>query len=1103
MVTFGNEPRLETLLDERAGGQAGITIYKGGDSPPEYLSYRELRNKASLKASYLQRYHGVVPGRIILVHFQSHCENIEWFWASILAGCVPAMSTPLVNNREGRVSHLTHLHRLLLDPIVITSQELMNSDFADNILPRVVAVKTSEISGPEKGPGTSTLKDDMGSCVQVHEDCFTNANTRVHSNSEGSSARHDKTVFNSISNEHSETIVNLNDTTDSSIFGQNKPTSDGAASDSAYERSANSDGKEHVDNYRTALSARPLRGVPSSLQHNTTDKDIHQDVDTLVDGSVNGAANEQLKDYVDSISTDQIGGHNGRNNDGHSYVYTTDSSDACTNGLTATQITSLEGVAALMLTSGSTGNAKAVCLTHEQILTACKGKLSHMPLPQDAVVLNWIGLDHVGSLTELHLTAMLAGCDQVHVPAADVITDPLVFLRLLSKHRVARTFAPNFFLHKLQQRLDTATAHDTNEIYLHHLLYLVSGGEPNNVNTCVRISKHLRKLGAPTMNTITPGFGMTETCAGSIYSRKCPNVDVHAETEFAALGTCVPGIAMRITPTAMNTDEGSLEVRGSIVFQRYFNNAEATQKAFTPDGWFRTGDTATIDAYGTLRLVGRSKELIIVNGVKYLPHELESAIEQAKIAGVARFFLVCFAYRPAGANTEQIYVVYQREYEERDSEARMDALQAIVRTVILFAGARPCILPLAPGRLDRTTLGKLSRAKVRASVQQGKYQDEVDIDTQMLQAYREQHAVEPRNASEQRLMQVFRDLDLGSLEMGIDTLILDTGVSSVDLVRLKRGAESAFGITDIPIITVITNTTIRTLAAAIEHLQVSQYDVTYNPVVTLQPNGSRTPLWLVHPGIGEMLVFLGLVQYFPDRPIYAMRARGLNPGEEVYPNLEEVITSYHHAIKAKQPHGPYAIAGYSYGSMIAFEIAKILEADADRVQFLGSFNLPPHIKTRMQRLDWTAGMVHIAHFCSIITELRSEELVHELRPLPHDEQVARLLEVSDPQRCTELALTHAGLHNWTDVSWSLQKIGWEYDPSGEVAHMDIFYCQPLKDVAHTRTEYRKDHLNHWVHFIRDDVKFWEVDGQHYTMIDSNHVHKFQQTLKKALAARGL
>ena len=1087
MISLSKEARLESLLNECASGPAGITLYTGANSSPESLSYHELRHEASLKASYLQRQHGVISGQIVLVHFQSHPENIVWFWATILAKCVPAMSTPMVKNREGRISHLAHLHRLLLDPIVITSKELRHSDFAENTLLRIVIPEDGDTTGSGE---TYSQIDDIGSRIEINGDGIKHLHSTIPADhaSTGTTLGHDELSSKSAHKNSSDRAIKSN--TDALL-------------DEQLESSWSSD-----DTLNTPMSDQINQVYDKTASEASYGKSIENiDIESF-DSPVIDLSTHITQNMSSSTPYATAHGTNGKginNNDGNILSHSTHNSDTYTNGFSTTQPTSLKDVAALMLTSGSTGNAKAVCLTHKQILTACKGKLIHMPLPQDAVVLNWIGLDHVGSLVELHLTAMVAGCDQVHVAAAEMITDPLAFLRLLSKHHVTRTFAPNFFLHKLQQRLDAALTHETDGIDLRHLLYLISGGEPNNVDTCFQLSKHLQKLGAPNGNTITPGFGMTETCAGSIYSRECPDVDVLTGTEFAALGSCIPGIEMRVTPAAVDVENGagSLEIRGPIVFQRYFNNEQATQEAFTSDGWFKTGDTATIDVYGTLRLVGRSKELIIVNGVKYLPHELEDAIEQADIAGVARSHVVCFIHRPAGADTEYIQVVYQQEYDINDGETRMDALLAIIRTVVLFAGTRPRVLPLAAGRLERTTLGKLSRTKIRASLLRGEYQDLVEIDAQILQAYRARHAVEPQTATEQKLMQIFHDLDLGSLEMGINTPVLDVGVTSVDLVQLKGAAEKAFGIADIPIITVMSNTTIRSLATAVDRLQTSHYDITYDPVVTLQPKGSKTPLWLIHPGIGEMLVFLGLVQYFPDRPIYAMRARGLNQGEEPFSDLQEVTTIYHRAIKTKQPQGPYAIAGYSYGSMLAFEIAKILEAASDRVQFLGSFNLPPHIKTRMQRLDWTAGLLHIAHFCSIISEARSEQLVPELRPLPHDEQVTLLLAESDERRCADLALTHAGMMTWTDVSWSLQRIGWGYEPSGEVAHMDVFYCQPLKDVASSRVEYRKQHLNRWVDFIRDDVKFWEVEGKHYTMIDSDHVPGFQRTLKKALEARGL
>lgn len=74
--------------------------------------------------------------------------------------------------------------------------------------------------------------------------------------------------------------------------------------------------------------------------------------------------------------------------------------------------------AVLMLTSGSTGNAKAVSLTHHQILHSISGKIKHHGHQHGRPVLNWIGLDHVASLTETHLTAMALAADQIQVQAA-------------------------------------------------------------------------------------------------------------------------------------------------------------------------------------------------------------------------------------------------------------------------------------------------------------------------------------------------------------------------------------------------------------------------------------------------------------------------------------------------------------------------------------------------------------------------------------------------------------------------------------------------------------------------------------------------------------
>lgn len=125
---------------------------------------------------------------------------------------------------------------------------------------------------------------------------------------------------------------------------------------------------------------------------------------------------------------------------------------------------------------------------------------------------------------------------------------------------------------------------------------------------------------------------MTETCAGSMHNLCCPSYDIKMGFEFTSVGPCVPDMAARVAADDGHVIEipnvpGSLQVKGELVFKEYFNDPLATSASFTNDGWFITGDSALIDGSGYLHLCGRMKDLIIVNGVNYYPHELERAID--------------------------------------------------------------------------------------------------------------------------------------------------------------------------------------------------------------------------------------------------------------------------------------------------------------------------------------------------------------------------------------------------------------------------------------------------------------------------------------------
>lgn len=301
-------------------------------------------------------------------------------------------------------------------------------------------------------------------------------------------------------------------------------------------------------------------------------------------------------------------------------------------------------------------------------------------------------------------------------------------------------------------------------------------------------------------------------------------------------------------------------------------------------------------------------------------------------------------------------------------------------------------------------------------------------------------------------------------------------------------------------VTLLTNPTIRALANSIERPLGS---IEYSPVVKLQHEGFKTPLWLVHPGVGEVLVFLNLAKHLTDRPIYALRARGFNAGETYFGSIQEAVTTYHAAIKATQPTGPYAIAGYSYGTMLAFETVKVLERNGDEVRFLGSFNLPPHIRHRMSQLIWSECVLHLSYFLDLISEATAGELSAPLQSLSREEALAHIVEIANPARMTELALTSEALGNWANLAFALQGIAREYEPSGTAAAIDVFFATPLKAVAQSKREWVEGPLSKWRDFVRGQPRFHEVDGAHYTMIGPDHVKKFAMKLKIVLESRGV
>ncbi|MGP3991727.1 alpha/beta fold hydrolase [Streptomyces sp. 3N207] len=758
-----------------------------------------------------------------------------------------------------------------------------------------------------------------------------------------------------------------------------------------------------------------------------------------------------------------------------------------------------DDLALLMLTSGSTGSSKAVRLTHANLLAAQAGKAGALELGPGDTTMNWISADHIAAV-EAHLLPMLNGADQVMATPATVLADPVEFLRLLTAHQVRVTFTPNFLFGQINQALVQRPA-SRQEVDLSQLRYIISGGEATVTATVRAFLDALYPCGLRP-DVVVPAFGMTETCAGSVFNREFAARDL--DTEFPPLGRPVRGLHIRIadgngkvlssTDRPTTAEPGEVQLRGTMVTEGYYGNDDATAQSFTPDGWFRTGDLGRLDAKGRLTLVGRTKDSIIVNGVNYYSHDLEAALNG--LEEVQRGQVAAFPVRPEGADSEQLAIAFAPAGDPVDDAALYRAIVAIRSSTVMHWGFRPqLILPVAPAELPRGNLGKIQRSRLRAAVEAGGLDDAArrakEVSTRFLGAY-----TAPEGDAETALADIYARV-LNSGTVSATASFFDLGGTSLDVLRLKSEIQAEFGIDDVPMSTLLQAPTVRALAGRLAAGRSAGGDPAYDPLVPLQVTGDGTPLFCVHPGLGEVLVFVNLAKYFTgERPFYALRARGFGEGETHFGSFAEMVSTYVAAIRRAQPSGPYAVAGYSYGGAVAFEIAKRLEADGDKVDFVGVFNLPPRIADRMNEITFTDGAINLALFLELINAADIEELTATLRELSEADQLSYLVDHAPERRLTELDLTTERFANWVHLAQNMVHLGRTYEPSGSVGQVRVFYCTPLRG---TKQEWLDNQLRHWDDFTRERNAYIEVDGEHYTLMSPQHVQTFQATLRQELA----
>ncbi|RYE22765.1 MAG: non-ribosomal peptide synthetase, partial [Sphingobacteriaceae bacterium] len=140
----------------------------------------------------------------------------------------------------------------------------------------------------------------------------------------------------------------------------------------------------------------------------------------------------------------------------------------------------------------------------------------------------------------------------------------------------------------------------------------------------------------------------------------------------------------------------------------------------------------------------------------------------------------------------------------------------------------------------------------------------------------------------------------------------------------------------LPLSALFQSATIESLALL---LQMDGQSITWESLVPIKPKGNKTPLYIVHGAGLNVLLFNTLAMHLDqNQPVYGLQAKGLNGIDEPLDKLEDIAAYYVGEIIRHNPNGPYALAGYSFGGTIAYEMAKQLQAMDKKIKMLALFD---------------------------------------------------------------------------------------------------------------------------------------------------------------------
>ena len=395
-----------------------------------------------------------------------------------------------------------------------------------------------------------------------------------------------------------------------------------------------------------------------------------------------------------------------------------------------------DDVAFIQYSSGSTSDPKGVCLTHRNLCANIRAIVEATRWNPEERSLSWMPLTHDMGLIGFHLSVMAAGMDHAVMDTNLFVRRPLLWMIKASEFRATQLCSPNFgykhFL-KLFERKGLPEGTDLSSVKV-----VMNGAEPISWDLCEEFLDALAPLGLP-RSAMFPVYGLAEATVGvslgdpaEPYSRitvdrhslaigdsyEAVSPDAPDAVSFVRVGNAIRDVEIRIVDDGDQGlgDEhvGHIQLKGASVTERIYGDPEATASLFTADGWLRTGDCGMF-VDGQLVITGRQKDIIIINGQNYYPHDIEEIAAELDELDLGKVVVV--GATPSGAQTEEliVFVLYRQ-----DLESFRDLADKVRNVIGEHAGLEvDHVIPVA--RIPKTTSGKVQRAHLLRDYLEGEF----------------------------------------------------------------------------------------------------------------------------------------------------------------------------------------------------------------------------------------------------------------------------------------------------------------------------------------------------------------------------------------------